>query len=452
MTATKTSSGEGVTPPPPDHAERPGPGTPFVHQIYNFLSSIRFTIFILSFIAVACVFGTLVIQQGSPEEYRTQYSEAVYAILKFLGVTDVFHSPWFFLLMGLFALNLVFCTLGRFARLLKHSRETRLPGEKALATMPHSFFVRGRIAREVLGLFRGYRIRAGGDGAYVLEKGSLSKYGVYMVHGSIILILVGSLIGLICGYRGSLTLDQGESKDTITIRGSTAQTRPLGFTIKCDEFKVSFYPGGEPKDYVSRLQIIDKGRAAVTRDVRVNHPLSYKGSSIYQASYGSRPSFFFTVGDKKVRLSEGNTFNVDGLTLMPVNFKKSVHDFGPGVQVAYVENDRHETDQPRTVWFFRDVPKMRTTEIGGVRIVLDEIAEDYYTGLEVSYDPGVWFVWAGFALLLAGLYVNFFMYHRRVYVVETKDGVLAAATLPRNREAFREEFEKWRKKADDLRA
>jgi cytochrome c biogenesis protein len=82
---------------------------------------------------------------------------------------------------------------------------------------------------------------------------------------------------------------------------------------------------------------------------------------------------------------------------------------------------------------------------------LDDIAKEFYTGLEVSHDPGIWVVWTGFALILFGLYINFFVYYRRIYLLQTSEGVLVAGTSPRNKEVFREEFEKWREKANGIK-
>jgi len=47
---------------------------------------------------------------------------------------------------------------------------------------------------------------------------------------------------------------------------------------------------------------------------------------------------------------------------------------------------------------------------------LDGIESRYYTGLQVNRDPGVPLVWLGFFLIIAGLFVTFFISHRRVWV------------------------------------
>ncbi len=177
--------------------------------------------------------------------------------------------------------------------------------------------------------------------------------------------------------------------------------------------------------------------------MRVNHPFSYKGANIYQASYGTDPVFFFDIGGEEVRLSPGGVYKKGPLELMVVRFERSVHDFGPGVQLAYLEE--RET---RTAWFVKDVPRLREKELMGVRVRLNDVGEEPYTGLDVARDPGVWVVWTGFALILVGLFSNFFTYYRRVYLFQTPEGVLVAGTSSRNKEAFREEFESRREKAN----
>ena len=51
-------------------------------------------------------------------------------------------------------------------------------------------------------------------------------------------------------------------------------------------------------------------------------------------------------------------------------------------------------------------------------------------------------------MILFGLYINFFMYHRRVYLRQTAQGVRVAGTSLRNKEAFSNEFEKWRERTN----
>ncbi len=413
-----------------------------VDSAYKFLSSTRFTIFLLSFIAVSCVVGTLLPQQARPEEYLKRYEESTYVVLKFLGLTNVFHSPWFVSLMGLFVVNLLLCTVQRLGRFLG-SGPPEMPNDKSLQAMPLTFFLEGADLGQAANLFKGYRACGEGTGR-VLEKGRLSRYGVYIIHGSIVIILLGSLIGLF-GYRGFVTLGKGEMKDSAVKRGSGGVI-PLGFAIKLDDFKISFYPSGEPREYMSRVEIIDKGKAAKKAEVRVNHPLSYKGTSIYQASYGSDPVFLFDIGGEEVRLGQGGAYKKGPLEVMVVRFERSIHDFGPGVQLAYLEGG-----ETKTSWFVRDVPRLREKEIDGRA---REARQHRRRVLHGARGGGATRAYgssgrASPSSSSASPSTSSRSY-RRIYLLRTPEGVLVAGTSSRNKEAFREEFEKWREKAHGI--
>ncbi|MDD5243524.1 MAG: cytochrome c biogenesis protein ResB, partial [Syntrophorhabdaceae bacterium] len=93
----------------------------------------RFAILILSLIALASIFGTVIKQGAAPEEYLTIYSESAYRIISFLGLDDAYHAPWFIALISLFAMSLVFCTLRRLVLFMKEKKAIRLPGEDRLS-------------------------------------------------------------------------------------------------------------------------------------------------------------------------------------------------------------------------------------------------------------------------------------------------------------------------------
>jgi cytochrome c biogenesis protein len=408
-------------------------------SIYRFLSSLKTAIFLLSFIATASISGTVIKQKAGIEEYLSAYSESTYRVIHFFGFDDVYHSPWFLAAIVLFAINLALCTIGRFKHFLKNRNgDLNLPAETSLSAMPLHFLVESTSVSQAVNLLKtGYKTVYEEEDIALLEKGAVARYGTYIVHVSILIILTGSLIGLLFGYKGFIVLNKGEAKHTINIRGKSNKEIPLGFTLRCKDFKVSFYSGGQPKDYVSSLEVIENGKSVREKDIRVNDPLSYKGIYIYQSTYGSVPSFIFNIDGKEVVLKERDIYEKDGLVLMIAQFEHTIHDFGPGVLVAYLDQE-----EPKTVWFLKNVEKMKGRDIRGVHIRLEDIKEDLYTGLEVSKDPGIWTVWTGFAFILIGLYLNFFMYYRRIYIRKVPDGIIVAGHAFRNQDSFREEFEK----------
>jgi hypothetical protein len=102
-----------------------------------------------------------------------------------------------------------------------------LPDEKALAAMKMHFFAETAIdGPAISSLKRGYKTIHEEEGGVVLEKGAIARYGVYMIHTSILIILAGSLMGLIFGYKGFIILNKGETKSNMTIRDGNKEIPP----------------------------------------------------------------------------------------------------------------------------------------------------------------------------------------------------------------------------------
>ena len=68
---------------------------------------------------------------------------------------------------------------------------------------------------------------------------------------------------------------------------------------------------------------------------------------------------------------------------------------------------------------FPNFDKMRK---GNVFFFVKGYDERYYTGLQVTRDPGVWVVYTGFILMIIGCFITFFMSHQRVCVEVTESG------------------------------
>jgi len=410
-----------------------------INRLFGFFGSVKLTVFILSFIAITSVLGTLIKQNAPAEEYLSTYSETIIRIIVLFKLYDIYHAPWFIGAVVVFAINLGVCTFTRFFR-KKKGASFSLPDEKTLSNMELSFTLNKDLEGVLLPLIKKSfkkKIYDSDDGL-IYEKNPFSKYGVPLIHISIIVILIGSLVGLIWGYKGFVVLHKGDIKEKFLLRGEGTKEMGLGFAIRCKDFNISYYPNGSPKDYVTTVEVIEKGRVILEKDIRVNNPLNYKGLHLYQSSYGVSPLFMFKIDGKEVNLKEHDEYETQGFIMIPIRFDASIHNFGPGVQVAYLDNN----GEPKTAWFLRDIPKMKQRNLAGKTVMLEDIKEDLWTGLEVTYDPGVSIVWTGFALLLLGLYINFFVISGRVYIRRLPDALIVAGISIKHKERFRIAFEK----------
>jgi cytochrome c biogenesis protein len=82
----------------------------------------------------------------------------------------------------------------------------------------------------------------------------------------------------------------------------------------------------------------------------------------------------------------------------------------------------------------------------GSRVEFVDLWGVQYTGMQVRKDPGVFLVYLGCIIMAIGLYMTFFMSHRRVWVAltEEKDSVkiLIGASANKNRASLEQKIEK----------
>ena len=71
-----------------------------------------------------------------------------------------------------------------------------------------------------------------------------------------------------------------------------------------------------------------------------------------------------------------------------------------------------------------------------------------YTGLQVAKDPGVWVVWLGCFLMVVGIYVAFFMSHRRIWVRVENGTVTVWGNASKNKGGFQLFMEQLETKLD----
>src|SRR5262249_4797417 len=205
---------------------------------------------------------------------------------------DLFHSWWFTLLLLSLALNLIACSIERLPHLwyLVRDPERRLDKVKSLklrAGGQSSEASVSDVLRE-----RGYAVtsveRDGGTDLFA-ERGRFSRFGVWVVHLSLLLVLGGGIVGRLTAFEGTAQVPQnGGTVESMILRtpdGSPRRKR-LGFTIQCNDFRLKQFEDGAPKAYESDLVLLDAQGNELTRGtINVNHPLKWAGLTIFQASY-----------------------------------------------------------------------------------------------------------------------------------------------------------------------
>jgi cytochrome c biogenesis protein len=424
----------------------------YIDSLWKFFASVKLTIVILLSLAVTSIIGTVVPQNQDPLDYLKAYGEFVFRIFSVLDIFDMYHSWWFQLFLLLLTLNIVVCSVDRLSATwsiifpekprLNPSRFQKLKNQKVLKTRQSADEVK------VVETEDGY--------LFFAEKGRLTRLGVYAVHASILLLVLGGLIGSHFGFEGYVNITEGETADSIRLRNS-GQIKKLDFAIRCDDFNLSVYENGAPKEYRSRLSIIKDGKAVLQKDIIVNDPLRYEGVNLFQSSFGQLPQdspakspAVSEPPKDKIDLSftskgSGVTYQKAAAIGEPIDLPEGLGKFtlmeyqahakfkGQDIGEALIGILTPAEGAPQEVLLplrFANFDKMRKGQV--VITVLGDKSNQtaapaapeirYYTGLQVTRDPGVWVVYIGFAMMILGCYITFFTSHQQVCLEVVKSG------------------------------
>lgn len=437
----------------------------FLQTLWDFFCSLKLSIFLLIGLATTSIIGTIIPQGSPPPEYLQTISQTKLQVYEKLGFFDMYHSWWFILLLYLLTVNLVACSIKRLPRVWKIISEPALvldDGLERSLSLTHDFKMAGDLAslrdRMVAFLKSEFAVpvvtERNGEYHLFAQKSPYSRLGVYVVHLSIIIIFIGALIGSFFGYKAFVNIVEGTSMSTVETR--SGKPIDLGFAVRCDDFSVSFYDTGAPKEFRSVLTILENGspvRGYEKIPIVVNDPLTYKGITFYQSSYGPAGEssvFRFTVRDRKggaavpLVVHQGESVSLPGGGSMTVTEStQEVRNFIPQFSgpAAKIEVRKPGGGTPESFIVFRNYPDF--DEQRGSNLIFNYVDSDdkYYTGLQVAKDPGVWVVWLGCILMVVGISMAFFMSHKRVWIRVAHGRVTMAGTASKNPAAFQNTFD-----------
>jgi cytochrome c biogenesis protein len=407
-------------------------------SLWRSLASVRLTVFLLISLAVASVIGTIIPQNEAPSVYVRQYGDTAYQVLNRLQVFDMYHSVWFVLLLVSLTTNLLICSINRFSstwyvvrrKNIKPSDSlfNSLPQRGTLVTKRSLDDVREICQRCLTARFK-TPIATENQGTWYLfsDRGRYTRLGVYVVHLSVILILIGGLLGLLFGFRGSVSIPEGGTANRIFLPNNL-QGRELGFAIRCEDFDVSYYDTGQPKEYKSVISVLENGNEVMKKTIRVNHPFSYRGLTFYQSSFGIDSLNKIKLHIRPANGNEEYTLDVpfgrwtkvpEGNSAFQVmDFNENLMRFGPAIKICYGKPGT----TPIFFWVLKSYPDFDVGRKGEYIFSLVNYQGRYYTGLSVTKDPGVWVVWIGSSLMVLAFIVVFFMSHQTVWVkIESVD-------------------------------
>ena len=445
-------------------------------KFWQTLSSIKTGIVLLILVVIVSAAGTIILQRPitDPDELQRAYSPQMLHVLDLLGLTDVFHAWWFLILLALVSLSIIAASIERFPNAWRYfSRPYKGTDEtfrKYLATQA-SFPITNpdqalNAAERAFGRMRlaPERVQRGEEVSLFAERNRFSQMAVYIVHASLLLIFIGGIVDGLFGWRGFVALTRGEQSARIEMRNGT--TRTLPFAVRCDAAGQENYPDGTPKKWWSKLAVVENGRDVLRKEIVVNDPLVYDGLRFYQSSYGmtgkvdtltltatpvqgtGSPRDIALKMDEPVQLD--STTSVRMVEFIPDYvvrdgqvYTRSMQVENPAVHLAVTSAKSAKTIN---VWL-PAIPGFEQNAASPYTFEAKELQLAYFTGLQVSHEPGQWAVWGGVILMGLGLGMVFYLVHMRFWAVPVRNSrgqfvLWVGGAANKNKEVFEERFRK----------
>ena len=457
-----------------------------VEQVFRFFCSLRLTLANLLLLFLAMIAGTFVNPQNdslSNIERAFAARPVVLAAYRWLELYDLFHSWWFTLLLLSLALNLIACSLERLPRIyfLVRYPEARLDHVAGLRfrTAPVATSLD---AREIAERLRAQKyVAVTSDSGVFAERGRYARFGVWVVHLSLLLILGGGIFGRLTAFEGVANVPQGGGEadafverrpDGTQFRHKLVDEHGRPFLVRCDDFRLKEFAPGRPKAFESDLRLLRKlpdgsaGEELARQTITVNHPLRYAGLTFYQASYQqldegmrARMTVIDKVSGTEVErlVAPGEPIDAaEGLSYQVVDYQEDFNGLGPAVRVLRIEEppsaqsqrapdgrvQRSKNAKVSSFFVFAKRPDFdRYNRDDRFAFRFDRLTPFYATGLQIARDPSTPVVYSGCFLLFFGIGIAFYTSHRRVWA-QLRDGKLTlGGAAHRNTESFGREFD-----------
>jgi cytochrome c biogenesis protein len=314
------------------HGVRVKTGSQALRSAVELLSSMRFSISLLTVICIASIIGTVLKQQEPLVNYVNQFGPFWAQVFAAASLTTIYSAWWFMLILAFLVLSTSLCIARSTPKILAELRVYKENiREQSLKAFAHRAEAALDEAPEVAARRIGQTLVSGGwkvklqqrdNGWMVAAKaGAANKLGYIAAHSAIVLICLGGLSdgdlvvkaqmllngksvykggGLIADvpqdyrlgpnnptFRGNLLVAEGSQASVAILNQSDGVVlQDLPFAIELKKFIVEYYSTGMPKLFASDIVIHDKeSGAAIPARVEVNHPASYKGVEIYQSSF-----------------------------------------------------------------------------------------------------------------------------------------------------------------------
>ena len=408
------------------------------------ISSLRFAISLIIFIAISSGIGTF-IPQGSNKNFYIDIfdNDPIFGFLNGekvlkLQLDHVYTSFWFLFALILLCVSLAACSFRRQIPSLKASLkwiEYKTEKKFSKLQITSSYKIKedkDHISKaDLLLKKRGWKTYKFQDHISA-RKGLIGKIGPLVVHVGLIVLLIGSAYGSFTSQSKEQYLLPGESLDLINERtNSKASIRLVNFSIERES-------DGIPKQFISELDFSSEDlKSNEIKTAKVNHPIRFKGLTIYQADWAISnvvleiDNILYQLQLKEIPEIGNQVWGVlvELGSETKKNFLLTIDNENGPLKISNIENFSED------ILYLDEDP----LEVNSSKLSLKKIIPS--SGLIIKNDPSIPFIYFSFILIIFGTIISLIPTNQLWILVNKESQKLSIGGLSnKNLVGFKKEF------------
>src|SRR6056300_1697124 len=389
-------------------------------KVFRLLADLRFSIFILLIISLFSILGTVIEQDQSLESYKLNYpiTNPVFGILSwdkiiYFGLDHVYTTWWF--------LSLIFLTTSSFSRL-------------KLSTILNKFSfntILFRMHEEQYSIFHQKNM-------IYCYKGLIGRIAPIIVHFSMILVLIGTVVGALFGFKAQEIVPKTENFHIQNIIGTGPSSIIPNTATRVNDFWITYTKTKTISQFYSHISILNKQGTEITRKtVSVNYPLVHKGIYYYQTDWNLIGLRFQNYLNEIIEYPLINSFGNQNKVWLTWIANETI---SPEGIIIIVNNLEGYCSLYNNLGQFLGNLEINETLQLQLPITFLEILSS--TGLQIKTDPGIPILYLGFFFLMVSTLISYITYSQ-IWIIRQNRQIFLGGTTNRASFDFELEFFKF---------
>ena len=412
-------------------------------KVLPVLADLRFAIFILWIIILCSIIGTVIEQDQSIEFYKANYplTHSVFGILNWnqilqFGLDHIYKTWWFLILIFLFGLSLISCTFFqqfpslKIARRCQFFRTTNQFYKVKISTILDNFSFKkiiSKLKKIKYSIFQQKNI-------LYCYKGLIGRIAPIIVHLSMILILIGTIISSFFGFKGQEIVPKTESFHIQRIINTGQLTHLPSISLRINDFWITYTKNKTISQFYSDISILNnQGNENYRKTISVNHPLIDNGIYYYQTDWNLIGLRFQNLTNQIIDYPLQNILN--NQNKIWISWISENSSFDKGV-ITILDNLEGYCSIYNQVGQFLGNIELNETISQKRSLILKDIISS--TGLQIKTDPGIPIIYIGFLFLILSTLISYITYSQ-IWIIKKNQKIFIGGNT--NRAIFEFEIE-----------